>query len=657
LREDRLLERLSLPDDLSGLDEEQMRILASEVREEIIQTVARTGGHLGASLGVVELTLALHAELHSPVDKVVWDVGHQCYAHKLLTGRLERFGSIRTLGGLSGFPKPEESPHDAVGTGHSSTSISVGMGLAEALRAQGGEGRVVAVIGDGALTGGMAYEGLNQAGHLGTPLVVVLNDNDMSIKRNVGAMSSYLSRIRAVPGLYRLRRDFERRVQRFPGIGERVFAVGEQLKDGVKAALVPGMLFEELGFTYLGVTDGHDVGALRGDLRRALAMNGPVVLHVRTVKGKGYLPAELEPDRFHGVSGLNLGSAAAGATIPAEGSNSGSTTGGSAGRRYSAAAPPVPPTYTEAFGRALLSLATADERVVGITAAMAAGTGLDLLEEALPARFFDVGIAEGHALGFAAGLAAAGQKPVVALYSTFLQRAYDQLIHDVCLPGLPVVVAVDRAGLVGEDGPTHHGAFDLSFLRLIPGLSLFVPKDEAELQALLATALELDRPAVIRYPRGRGRGVALPSPIRPLAGPWIEVLTPSAPAADVLLLGCGTGVAVAEQAARLLAAEGVSATVANARRLRPLDSEAVLGLAEAHEVVVTLEENVLSAGFGSAVLEVLSDHGLRRPVVRLGLPDRFIGHGDTPSLWAEVGFDAREAARRAQQALSSIAIG
>jgi 1-deoxy-D-xylulose-5-phosphate synthase len=659
----RLLDTLRLPEDLHDLEERQMRMLAAEIREEIIQTVARTGGHLGASLGVVELTLALHAELRSPVDKLVWDVGHQCYAHKLVTGRVERFGSIRTTGGLSGFPKPEESPHDAVATGHSSTSISVGMGIAEALRARGAEGRVVAVIGDGALTGGMAYEGLNQAGHLRTPMVVVLNDNDMSIRRNVGAMSSYLSRIRSVPGFYRLRRDLERRVQRFPGIGERVFAVGEQLKDGVKAALVPGMLFEELGFTYLGVTDGHDVDELRGDIRRALAINGPVVLHVRTVKGKGYLPAEREPDRFHGVSGLDLDVTGRGGASSRRESRGARRRG--RGAEDSVARPPetkaageaVAVSYTEAFGRGLVSLAAKDDRIVGITAAMASGTGLDLLEESFPDRVFDVGIAEAHALGFAAGLAAAGRRPVVALYSTFLQRAYDQVIHDICLPGLPVVLAVDRAGLVGEDGPTHHGAFDLSFLRVVPGLSIFVPKDEAELQRLLATALSLDSPSVIRYPRGRGRGVALPSPILPLQGPWIEVLSsPGDGDGEALLLACGTGIPVVERAAALLSEQGVRATVANVRRVRPLDEPLLHDLVARHEVVVTVEENALAGGFGSAVLESLADAGVHRRMVRVGLPDRFVRHGDTESLWREVGFDARETAERTRVALGAAAL-
>ncbi len=609
----RLLDRLELPGDLRTLDVADLRRLAGEVRAEIIDSISCAGGHLAASLGVVELTIALHAELRSPYDKIVWDVGHQAYAHKLLTGRADRFSTIRTFGGLSGFPKPSESEHDAFGTGHSSTSVSVGVGLAEASRLaeEGSDRRVFAVIGDGALTGGMAYEGLNQAGHLKTPLVVVLNDNEMSIKRNVGAISSYLSRLRTEPTLFRLRRDLERRVQRFPGIGERVYAMGEHVKEGVKAALVPGMLFEELGFQYIGVVDGHDIEALRLDIRRAIALGGPVLLHVRTIKGKGYTPAEQAPDRFHGTSPFSVPT---GECAPSDG---------------------APPSYTEVFGKALVSLARRDDRIVGITAAMTAGTGLDYLEQAFPHRFFDVGIAEGHAVGFAAGLAAGGLRPVVALYSTFVQRAYDQIIHDVCLPGLPVVLAIDRAGLVGEDGPTHHGAFDLSFLRLIPGLTILVPKDEAELQSLLATALSMDGPVAIRYPRGRGRGVPLSEHPVPLAEPWVENLITGG---EVLLLATGTGVALALGAAAVLQERGIDASVANVRKVSPLDEEELLPLFADHEAVVTIEENTVVGGFGSSVAELMQRRGVVRPMVLVGLPDEFVTHGDIRSLHESIGF-------------------
>jgi len=603
--------------------------------------VACNGGHLGASLGVVELTIALHAELHTPEDVIIWDVGHQSYANKLLTGRLSQFHGMRTYGGISGFPTRGESPYDTYGTGHSSTSISAAVGMVEAQRlpthdsreesgAEGGGAvdarpasgaglarRVVAVIGDGALTGGMAYEALNHAGHLKTPVLVILNDNTMSIERNVGAMSAYLSRLRTDPKLYRFRRDLEKRLQRLPGVGERVAAMGTQLKDSIKAAIVPGMLFEELGFTYVGVIDGHDIELMRSSIRRALAVEGPVLLHCRTVKGKGYLPAERQPGRYHGLGPFSV------------------ITGESLDQDK-------PTTYTRAFGEAMVEMARADERVVGITAAMASGTGLNLLKEALPDRFYDVGIAEAHAVGFAAGLAAAGRRPVVAIYSTFIQRAYDQIIHDVALQGLPVVFAVDRAGLVGEDGPTHHGAFDLSFLRIIPGLTVFSPKDEAELQSLLATALSLDGPSAIRYPRSPGLGVELPRPIRPIEGPWCEILSRGD---NLAILATGAGVQIAREAAILLASSGISATVVNVRRLHPLDSEALLGILESHSAAVTVEENALAGGFGSAILELLKDADLAVPVARVGLPDRFVDQGPVELLREIVGLTPENVSR------------
>ncbi len=610
-RGSRMLDRLTLPDDLRTLEPAGLRALADELRSVIIDTIACNGGHLGSSLGAVELAVALHAELETPRDAIVWDVGHQSYAHKLLTGRADSFSTIRTLGGLSGFPCRDESPYDAYGTGHSSTSISAALGLLEARRRSGSGGRVVAVIGDGALTGGMAYEALNHAGHLGSPLLVVLNDNTMSIERNVGAISNYLSRLRTDPKLYRFRRDLERRMHSLPGVGERVASLGEQLKGAVKAALVPGMLFEELGFTYVGVVDGHDIEQLRLALRRALALEGPVLLHCRTVKGKGYAPAERHPGRYHGVPPSPVGN-------------------GDRGN------PEGPTTYTRAFGEALVALAAEDERVLGITAAMASGTGLDLLQAAYPDRFFDVGIAEAHAVTFAAGLAAEGKRPVVAVYSTFLQRAYDQLIHDVCLQRLPVVFAVDRAGLVGEDGPTHHGAFDLSFSRIVPGLTVFVPKDEAELQRLLATALALDGPSIIRYPRSAGTGAALVRPIVPIDGPWVELLQKGN---DLALLALGPAVSMAQEAAALLARQGISATVANVRRAHPLDAPAIISLAQAHRGLVTIEDNALAGGFGSAVLERLNDQGILTRVARIGLPDEFVEHGPLQALRRKVGLD------------------
>lgn len=625
----RLIDELVLPAGLRTLDTAGLRQVADEVREEIISTISLNGGHLGASLGVVELTIALHAELDTPRDAIVWDVGHQCYAHKLLTGRLEAFRTIRTYGGLSGFPCRTESEFDVYGTGHSSSSVSAAVGMMEGRRrlpdrqraTSGGDGksqapekpgRVVAVIGDGALTGGMAYEALNHAGHLKTPLLVVLNDNAMSIEKNVGAMSAYLSRLRTDPALSRLRRDLERRVQKLPAIGDYMAAIGAQLKESIKAALVPGMLFEELGFTYVGVIDGHDIEALRSSICRSLAVDGPVLLHCRTVKGKGYRPAEQEPDRYHGTPRFSV------------------TTGESLD-------PEGPTTFTRAFGEAMVEFARKDERVIGITAAMATGTGLDLLKEKMPDRFYDVGIAEAHAVGFAAGLAATGKRPVVAIYSTFLQRAYDQIIQDVCLQNLPVVFAVDRAGLVGADGPTHHGAFDLSFLRVVPNLTIFVPKDEVQLQRLLATALRLPGPSVLRYPRSAGFGLPLDQPIEPLEGPWVEELRAGN---DVLLLAAGPVTGLALQAAQVLCSHGLEPTVASIARVHPLDAEALCPLLARHRAVITVEDNAVAGGFGSSVLEMLADAGIAVPVRRFGLPDEFVPHGPVDILRSDIGLTA-----------------
>jgi len=628
----RLLDSLALPEALRDLDREGLECIAEEIRATIIDTVSRNGGHLGSSLGVVELAVALHAELHTPKDVIVWDVGHQSYAHKLLTGRAAEFSTIRTYGGLSGFPSRCESEYDPFGTGHASTSVSAAVGLIEARRVmahqEGGEeppGRVVAVIGDGALTGGMAYEAMNHAGHLRTPLVVVLNDNNMSIEKNVGAMSSYLSKLRTDPTLARLRRDVDRLVERVPGIGQQMVSFGQHIKDSIKAAIVPGMLFEELGFTYVGVIDGHDIAELRDAIKRSLAVEGPVLLHCRTVKGKGYAPAESQPGRYHGTPGFEV------------------ETGESAN-------PEGPTTFTQAFGEAVLEMAKSDERVVGITAAMAGGTGLDLLQKEMPERFFDVGIAEPHAVGMAAGLAAAGMRPVVAIYSTFLQRAYDQVIHDVCLQNLPVVFAVDRAGLVGSDGPTHHGAFDLSYLRILPNLSIFVPRDEGELQRHLATALQLDGPSVIRYPRGAGKGAALARPILPVDGPWVDVVKKGK---EVLLLGAGPEVNLCQEAGILLAAEGVEATVAAVTRIRPMDEETLLDLVAAHEVVVTVEDNALAGGFGSALVELLGERDIRVPVKRIGLPDVFVGHGSVELLRRAIGLTGARISEAALDAVST----
>jgi len=614
----RYLDKISEPADLRQFSERELSALADEVREAILACVSETGGHLAASLGTVELTVALHSVLDSPRDRIVWDVGHQCYAHKLLTGRRERFCSIRQYGGLSGFPNRDESPHDVAGTGHASTSISYGLGLVEAARLAGeGGGKVVCVLGDGALTGGVAFEALNQAGHLRTPLVVILNDNEMSIRPNVGALQLYLNRIRLDPTLTRLREDLEHGVAKIPAIGRQAYRLGKDVKGSMKAFFVPGLLFEELGLAYIGVVDGHDMHALRESIRQAIETPRPVVVHVKTVKGKGYEPAESRPDAYHGTGPFHIGNGVCKAAA-------------------------VGTTYTEAFGEALVRLAERDRRIVAITAAMTQGTGLEEFERRFPDRFYDVGIAEEHAAVFAAGLAIGGMRPVLALYSTFLQRAFDMLMQDVGLQGLPVTFAVDRAGLVGDDGPTHHGAFDLSFLRLVPGMTVMAPSSLEELQRMLATALSLDGPAALRYPRGLAAPFTRLEEIEPLEVGAGVVLQEGA---DVALVGVGTGVGIAREAAQLMAAEGAAPTVVDARFVKPLDTGLLQRLAAAHRRLVTVEENTLTGGFGSAVLEAV---GSGVDVVRVGLPDAFVPQGERTRVLADVGLTAQAVAHAAR---------
>ncbi len=614
----RYLDKISEPADLRQFSERELSALADEVREAILACVSETGGHLAASLGTVELTVALHSVLDSPRDRIVWDVGHQCYAHKLLTGRRERFCSIRQYGGLSGFPNRDESPHDVAGTGHASTSISYGLGLVEAARLAGeGGGKVVCVLGDGALTGGIAFEALNQAGHLRTPLVVILNDNEMSIRPNVGALQLYLNRIRLDPTLTRLREDLEHGVAKIPAIGRQAYRLGKDVKGSMKAFFVPGLLFEELGLAYIGVVDGHDMHALRESIRQAIETPRPVVVHVKTVKGKGYEPAESRPDAYHGTGPFHIGNGVCKAAA-------------------------VGTTYTEAFGEALVRLAERDRRIVAITAAMTQGTGLEEFERRFPDRFYDVGLAEEHAAVFAAGLAIGGMRPVLALYSTFLQRAFDMLMQDVGLQGLPVTFAVDRAGLVGDDGPTHHGAFDLSFLRLVPGMTVMAPSSLEELQRMLATALSLDGPAALRYPRGLAAPFTRLEEIEPLEVGAGVVLQEGA---DVALVGVGTGVGIAREAAQLMAAEGAAPTVVDARFVKPLDTGLLQRLAAAHRRLVTVEENTLTGGFGSAVMEAL---GPGVDVVRVGLPDAFVPQGERTRVLADVGLTAQAVAHAAR---------
>lgn len=601
------------PRQLKGMSGQELRELAEEIREKIIDTVSQTGGHLASSLGVVELTLALHYVLDSPRDKIVWDVGHQCYAHKLLTGRSEGFCQLRQHGGLSGFTLRAESEHDCFGAGHGSTSISAALGLAKARDLRKSDEHIVAVIGDGALTGGLAFEGMNQAGDLGANLTVVLNDNDMSIAGNVGALSSHLAMVRAnvTPAMRHAREEVARVLERLP-MGQSLVLAMDRFRDGVKGLVIQEMLFENLGFTCLGPIDGHNLEDLIQILTQAVRLPGPVLVHAVTRKGKGYEPAEKSPRKFHSAAPFDPKSGVARAK--------------SAGRSYSSV-----------FGDALVQMGERDESVVAITAAMLDGTGIERFNRRFPHRTFDVGLCEEHAVTFAAGLAAAGMRPVVAVYSTFLQRAYDQIVHDVCLQNLPVVFALDRAGLVGDDGPTHHGVFDLSYLRHIPNLTVMAPADEAELRDMLFTALALDGPAAIRYPRGAGGGGDLAREMMRLEPGRAELLREGG---DVALLAIGTMVQAARGAAEKLSAEGIEAAVVNARFVKPLDGETIASLAQSTGRIVTIEENVLAGGFGSAVLELLDQRGLSgTPLRRLGIGDCFVPAGEKSILLAEWGLD------------------
>lgn len=609
------LKNLCSPDQLSDLSFEQLAGLAQEIRELMIGTVARNGGHLASNLGVVELTLALHKVFESPRDKIVFDVGHQSYVHKILTGRKEQFDTLRTYKGICGFPRRDESEHDAFNAGHSSTSISAALGMALARDMRGEKHKVVAVIGDGSLTGGLAFEGLNHAGHLKRDLIVVLNDNEMSISKNVGAVSHYLAKMRLTPTYSWAKHNIEFFLRRIPAIGESVANTAERMKSSVKYLLIPGMFFEELGFTYLGPIDGHDLPLLVEVMEKAKSLREPVLVHVLTQKGKGYPPAECQADKFHGVGPFCIDS----------------------GKTFKDS---QLPTYTSVFGDAMLELAAIMPEVVGITAAMSDGTGLDQFARKYPHRFFDVGIAEQHAVTMAAGLASQGKRPVVAVYSTFSQRAFDSLIHDVCLQNLPVVVALDRAGLVGEDGPTHHGAFDLSFCRLIPNLTIMAPKDEAELRDMLFTSLQMQGPVILRYPRGRSEGFDLPTQPQQFAvgkSEWVKQ------GRDLVFLAVGTMVQTAAKAALCFEKMGIEAGVVNMRFIKPLDVDRIREVFHSARWLVTLEENSLVGGFGSAVLEAVndlkgnSDSDLR--VLRLGLPDCFVEQGTRDELLSALGLD------------------
>ncbi|HEX6229849.1 MAG TPA: 1-deoxy-D-xylulose-5-phosphate synthase [Solirubrobacterales bacterium] len=655
-----LLESIEGPADLHGLDDEQLQRLAQEMREYVIETIGEIGGHFGANLGTCELAVALHSLLDSPRDKVLWDVGHQAYPHKILTGRREGLRTIRQYGGLAPFCSIFESEHDIMGAGHASTSIGYAVGLKEAMRKGIGEdGRVAAVIGDGALTGGVAYEAMHAAGGLQTPIVIVLNDNGMSISPNVGALSRYFNRVRLNPRLYHAREGVEDRLTRLPlGLGERIERLGPEIKAAIKAYWAPGLLFEELDLAYMGVIDGHDVHALRQALGEAFEADRPVVVHIHTVKGKGFAPAEqggLEGmEKWHAAKPKSIiNGEPAPKPVPVKESDSPDSIAPEKLERPPAAG--SPPQYTQVFAGAMVEEARRDPRVIGITAAMAGGTGLQKLADELPERYYDVGIAEQNAVLLAAGLAIQGAKPVCAIYSTFLQRAYDQIIHDVCLQELDVTFAMDRAGLVGDDGPTHHGAFDISYLRALPNMVLMAPRDEAMLVHMLRTAVDHDGPAALRYPRGAAEGVQLPGEAEALPIGSGAVLTSGE---RVALLGYGYGVAVALEAAGLLAEHGLAPTVADARFAKPLDAELLERLALGHDLVVTIEENVLAGGFGSAVLEHLEDafaerSGERGRLLRIGLPDRYVTHGKPALLREEVGLTGPAVAERVLTALRS----
>ncbi|MBP2653013.1 MAG: dxs 2 [Firmicutes bacterium] len=604
-----ILETLNSPQDLKKLSIIEMEKLTKEIRNILIHTVSETGGHLAPNLGVVELSIALHRVFNSPTDKIVWDVGHQAYVHKILTGRYSQFSTLRQKGGLSGFPKRSESEHDAFGTGHSSTSISAALGMAIANRMTGKRSHVIAVIGDGSLTGGQAFEALNHAGHVGTDLTVILNDNEMSIAKNVGAMSEYLAKLRTDPRYSKVKRDIEYLLKRIPAIGEGVAKTVERVKDSLKYLVVPGIMFEELGFTYIGPIDGHNIFSLTDVLQTTKNIRGPVLVHVITAKGKGYPPAESNADKFHGVGPFCIESGEC--VVKSD-----------------------KPTYTAVFGETLANLAAENPDIVAITAAMTEGTGLKKFASRYPDRFFDVGIAEPHAVTLAGGLAAAGKRPVVAVYSTFMQRAYDQVLHDICLQQLPVVFAIDRAGIVGEDGPTHHGVFDISFLRNIPGLTIMAPKDENELRYMLYTALASKGPVAIRYPRGSGLGVNTTGPLEYISGKAEELRSGK----SVALVAAGAVVDICLKAAEHLSTQGIEATVINMRYIKPLDEETLRRLAKDIGIIITVEENVLTGGFGSAVLEYINSQNFNWvKLLRLGLPDSFIEHGPRNELLAAYG--------------------
>ena len=612
-----ILDLIKTPQDIKKLTVSEMNGLAIEIRQLLINSVAECGGHLAANLGVVELTIALHYIFDSPHDKIIWDVGHQSYVHKILTGRREQMKTLRQFGGLSGFPKVEESEHDSFNTGHASTSISAALGMAIARDLKGEKYSVVAFIGDGALTGGIAFEALNHAGQEERDLIVLLNDNEMSISKNVGAMSSYLNRLRTDPSYSRTKEEIETVLHKIPAIGPNIAKAALRFKDMVKYLMVPGKIFEELGFTYIGPVNGHDLSELNKVLGNARKMKGPILIHAITQKGKGYEPALKNPSIFHGIGPFDV------------------ETGNPFKKSIK--------TYTEVFGDFMLKRAKEDDKLVGITAAMADGTGLARFARNYPERFFDVGICEQHAVTMAAGMARAGLKPVVAIYSSFLQRAYDQVIHDVALQNLPVILAIDRSGLVGEDGPTHHGIFDLAYLRNIPNFTLMAPANENELADMLFTACHLRGPVAIRYPRGVGDGVPVNENPQILPIGKAETLVDGG---DLSIIAIGRGVVFGKAVAEKLASLGIQSKVVNARFVKPLDHDLIKKLAIDNQRIVTIEDGCLAGGFGSAIIELLNDKNIKADVLRIGLPDEFIDHGKADLLFDYLNMDSESVSEK-----------
>jgi len=622
-----LIEQISYPSDLKRLSITELSDLAKEIRGLIVDVVSKNGGHLAPSLGTVELAIALHYVFDSPKDKIIWDVGHQAYTHKIITGRREKFHTLRQHGGISGFTKMSESPHDAFTTGHSATSISAGLGIASAKRLKQSDEKIVVVIGDGSMTAGQAYEGLNQAGGIHKDLIVILNDNEMAISANVGALSSFLSRTLSAKYLQDFRRSMGDFLKSLPGIGNDIYQLAKRTEESFKTFVTPGMLFEAFGFEYFGPINGHKLNHLIDILNNVKTLSEPVLLHVRTKKGKGYPPAEKKPMYFHGVGSFEI------------------KTGNSNKHRNGI------PTYTEVFGEKLVELAAIDDKVIAVTAAMPEGTGLAEFSRRFPDRFFDVGIAEQHGVTFAAGLATEGFKPVVSIYSTFLQRAYDQIVHDVCIESLPVKFAIDRGGIVGEDGPTHNGLFDFSYLRSLPNMVVMSPKDENELFQMLVTALNYeDGPIAFRYPRGTGIGVVVEKDVPPLPIGKGELLVEGD---DILILAIGPSVYEALSAGSILREDGISTAVVNCRFLKPLDIELIGPLVRKIPRVITVETHVRQGGFGSAVLECLSDQGITGyRVKRIGIPDTFVEHGNQKLLISKYGIDAAGIVKAAKQLIA-----